>query len=216
MTNEKLMEILKIRTEATNKFAAEHPIPQLSEEEICKAAEIYLKDFNWLLDHHFSSASQSFKLYYKQFPELFFVQEVETASFDDIISDIIEKEFKNGIYSILCFIYDEQNTYLDNYCDAFNEYCDKFYEQINKVADKVGELSKNTVLEKLQNIPEPKPAKIIDRLTHDGDFAIDEIGERFEFSSLSDEEKMESMRIGLSPANLALLAQAAEIRKNCR
>ena len=135
MTNEKLIEALKIR-EAFLTFATEHPIPQLSEEEICKAAKIYLKNFNWLLDHHFSFAFARNILNYSM------------QSFDVIISDIIEKEFKNGIYSILCFIYNEQDTYLDNYCYAFYEYRNKFYEQLEKVADKVNELSKNIIIRK--------------------------------------------------------------------
>ena len=58
-----------------------------------------------------------------------------------------------------------------------------------------------------------KKAKTVDKLTYDGDFAIDKTGQRFQFTSLSEEEKIESMKTGLSPANLSILAQAKKIKE---
>ena len=58
-----------------------------------------------------------------------------------------------------------------------------------------------------------KKVKIIDKLEHDGNFAVDKTGQRFDFSSLSEEEKAESMKTGLSPENLMILAQAKKIKE---
>ena len=58
-----------------------------------------------------------------------------------------------------------------------------------------------------------KKVKVVDKLTYDGKIAIDKTGQRFDFSSLSEEEKAESMKTGLSPANISILAQAKKIKE---